>query len=114
MGKLKEGFSVYSSPVMLISRKVPQDKRAVPDFRHLNKHIDKNNLAYLLLKDTFTMLGSFKCEVLSVLDFKDAFYSLRHTENSKGIVEFSHILEAHHIISEDAYGLNISPAIWQS
>ena len=68
MGILREGFSAYSSPVMLISRKMMQDKRVVTDFRHLNMHIAKNNLAYLLLKDTFTLLGSFRCEVLSVLD----------------------------------------------
>ena len=48
-------FSTYSSPVMLISRKVTQDKRAVTDFRHLNTRITKNNLAYPLVKDTFTM-----------------------------------------------------------
>ena len=36
MGILKEGFSVYSSPVMLISRKLTEDKRVVTDFRHLN------------------------------------------------------------------------------
>ena len=29
IGILKEGFSAYSSPVMLISRKVTQDKRVV-------------------------------------------------------------------------------------
>ena len=36
LGILKEGFSAYSrpSPVMLISRKVTQDKRFVTDFRH--------------------------------------------------------------------------------
>ena len=60
-----------------------QDKRVVTDFRHLNIRIAKNNLAYPLLKDTFTLLGSSKCEVLSVLDLKDAFHSLRLTENSK-------------------------------
>ena len=32
MGILKEGFSTYSSPVMLISRKLTKDKRAVTDF----------------------------------------------------------------------------------
>ena len=36
MGILKEGFSAYSSPVMLISRKLTKDKREVTDFRHLN------------------------------------------------------------------------------
>ena len=40
-GILKEGFSTYSSPVMLISRKVTQDKSIVTDFRHLNKRIAK-------------------------------------------------------------------------
>ena len=76
LGILKEGFSAYSSPVMLISRKMTKDKRVVTDFRHLNMHIAKNNLAYPLLKDTFSMLGSSKCEVLSVVDLKDAFDSL--------------------------------------
>ena len=70
LGILKEGFSVYSSPVMLISRKVTQDKRVVTDFRHFNMWIAKNNLAYPLLKDTFTLLGSTKCKVMSVLDLK--------------------------------------------
>ena len=41
LGILKEGFSAYSSPVMLISRKVTQDKRVVTDFRHLNMRIAK-------------------------------------------------------------------------
>ena len=36
LGILKEGFSAYSSQVMLISRKVMKDRRVVTDFRHLN------------------------------------------------------------------------------
>ena len=39
MGILKEGFSAYSSPVMLISRKLTKDKRVVTDFRHFNVRI---------------------------------------------------------------------------
>ena len=65
---LKEGFSAYSSPVMLISRKVMNDKKVVTDFRHLNVRIAKNDFAYPLLKDTFSVLGSSRCEDLSVLD----------------------------------------------
>ena len=72
LGILKEGFSAYSSPVMLINRKLTSDKRVVTDFRHLNMRIVKNNLAYPLLRDTFALLGSSKCEVMSVLDLKDA------------------------------------------
>ena len=53
LGIMKEGFSAYSSPVMLISRKVTLDKRVVTDFRHLNMRIARNNLAYSLLRDTF-------------------------------------------------------------
>ena len=47
LGILKEGFSTYSSPVILISRKVTKDKRVITDFKHLNVRITKNNLAYV-------------------------------------------------------------------
>ena len=67
---------------MLISRKLTKDK-IVTDFRHLNMKITKNNLAYPLLKDTLSVLGSSICEVLSVLDLKGQFHSLRLPENSK-------------------------------
>ena len=81
LGILKEGFSPYSSPVMLISRKMTQDKRVVTNFRHLNVRIAKNNLAYPLGRDTFSVLGNSKCEVLLVLDLKDACNSLRLLED---------------------------------
>ena len=67
------------------------------DFRHLNMRIAKNNLVYPLLRDTFSLLGSSKCEVMSVLDLKDAFHSLRLSENHRSIAEFFHILAVHHI-----------------
>ena len=81
LGILKEGFPNFSSPVMLISRKVMQDKRLVIDFRHLNTRTAKNNLAYPSVKDTFTMLGNSKCKVLSVLDLTGPFHSLRLSES---------------------------------
>ena len=68
LGILKEDFSAYSSQAVLISRKVTKDKKIVTDFRHLNMRIAKNNLDYLLLKDTFSVLGNFRCKVLSLLD----------------------------------------------
>ena len=83
LGILKEGFSPYLSPVMLTSRKLTQDKRVVTDFRHLNVRIAKNNLAYPLVRDTFSVLGNSKCEVLLVLDLKDTFHLLRLSEDSK-------------------------------
>ena len=80
--------------VMLISRTLTKDKRVVTDFRHLNVRIAKNNLAYPLLKDTCSVLGCSKCEVLSVLDLKDTFHSLRLSENSRkycGILPYIHM-----------------------
>ena len=59
---------------MLIRRKVTKEKRVITDFRHLIMRIAKNTLAYPLLKDTFSMLGSSRFEVLSALDLKDAFF----------------------------------------
>ena len=113
LGILKEGFSAYSSLVMLISQKVTQDKRVVTDFRHLNMRIAKNNLAYPLLKDMFMLLGGSKCKVLSVLNLKDAFHSLRLTESSKkycGLLPyFSSML---YLYQRMPMGLTISPAVW--
>ena len=83
LGILKEGFSPYSNPVMLISWKLTHDKRVVMAFRHLNLRIAKNNLGYPLVRDTFSVLGNSKYEVLSVLDLKDAFHSLRLLEEAK-------------------------------
>ena len=53
LGILKEGFSAYLSPVMLISRKLTSDKTVVTDFWHINMRIVRNNLAYPLLRDIF-------------------------------------------------------------
>ena len=115
MGILKEGFSAYSSLVMLISRKLTKDKRVVTDFRHLNVRIAKNNLAYPLVRDTFSVLGNSKCEVLSVLDLKEAFHSLRLSENSRkycGILPY--FGSSSYLYQRMLMGLNISPSIWQS
>ena len=100
---------------MLVSRKMTKDKRIITDFRHLNMRIAKNNLVYPLLKDTFTLLGSSKCEVLSVLDPKDAFHSLRLTKSSKkycGILPY--FGSASYLYQRMSMGLNISPTVWQS
>ena len=89
-----------------------QDKRVVTDFRHLNMQKTKNNLAYPLLKDMFTLLGSTKCEVLSVLDLKDAFHSIRLTANSKkycGILPY--FGSTSYLYQGMPMGLNISPAV---
>ena len=115
MGILKKGFSAYSSPVMLISRKMTKDKRVVTDLRHLNVRIAKTNLAYPLVRDMFSVLGSSKCEVLSVLDLKDAFHLVTLSKISKkycGILPY--FGSTSYFYQRMPMGLNISPSIWQS
>ena len=96
LGILEEGFLPYSSPVILISWKLTQDKRVVTNFRHLNVRKAKNNLAYLLVRDTFSVLGNSKCEVLSVLDVKTHFTHLDFQKIPKDIVVYYHILGVYH------------------
>ena len=77
--------------------------------------IAKNNVAYPLLIDMFMLLGGSKCEVLSVLNLKDAFHTLRLTENSKrycGILPY--FSSASYLYQRMPMGLNISPTVWQS
>ena len=115
MGILKEGLSAYSSPVMLISRKLTKDKRVVTNFRHLNMMIAKNSLAFPLVGDTFSVLGNSKCKVLPVFDLKDAFHSLRLSENSRrycGILPY--FGSSSYLYQRMPMGLNISLSIWQS
>ena len=112
---IKRRIFTISSPVMLIRRKLMQDKRVVTDFRHFNVRIAKNNLAYLLVRDMFSVLGNSKCEVLSVLDLKDAFHLLRLLDDSKRYCSIlPYFRSVLYIYQRMPMGLNISPSIWQS
>ena len=76
--------------------------------------IVKNNLAYPLLRDTFVLLGSSKCEVMSVLDLKDAFHSLWLSEKSQkycGVLPY--FGSASYLYQRMPVGLNVSRPIWQ-
>ena len=77
--------------------------------------IAKNNLSYPLLKDTFMLLGGSKCEVLSVLDLKDAIHSLKLTDSSKKYCgTLPYFGSTWSLYQRMPLGLNISPAVWQS
>ena len=107
-------FSIFKS-ILLISKKVTKDKRVVTYFIHLNVRIAKNDLSYLFLKYTCSVLGSTRCEVLSLVDLKDTFYLLRLSENSEryyGILAY--FGSTSYLYQRMSMGLNISPSIWQS
>ena len=68
-----------------------------------------------MVRDTFSVLGNSKCEVLSVLDLKDTFHSLRLLEEVKkfcGILPY--FRSASYIYQRMPMELNISPSSWQS
>ena len=60
MGTLKERFLAYSSPVMLISRKLTKDKRVVTDLRHLNVRIGKKQFSLSIGQRHFLSVGELK------------------------------------------------------
>ena len=73
------------------------------------------NLAFLLVKDTFLMLGSSICEVLSVIDLKGAFHSLRLTkESGKYCRILPYFGSTSYLYQRMVMLLHISSAIWQS
>ena len=68
---------------MLITRKLAKDKRPVVDFRLLNTRILRRNTSIPLMSDVLSILGNSECEVVSGVDIKDAYHSIRLTEKSK-------------------------------
>ena len=113
LGILSPNNTSHTSPVMLITRKVTQDKRPVVDFRLLNTRIRRRNTASPLMRDICNILGKSGCEVMSCVDIKDAFHSIRLNERSK---EFCGILpyfgSTHYRYEVLPMGLAISPAAW--
>ena len=83
LGILSKNSTSDTSPVMLITRKMTKDKRPVVDFRLLNTRILRRNTSIPLMSDVLSILGNSECEVVSCVDIKDAYHSLRLTEKSK-------------------------------
>ena len=83
LGILSKNSTSHTSPVMLITRKMTKDKRPVVDFRLLNTRILRRNTSIPLMSNVLSILGNSECEVISCVDIKDAYHSLRLTEKSK-------------------------------
>ena len=80
---LSKNSPSHTSPVMLITRKLTKDKRPVVDFRLLNTRILRRNTSIPSMSDVLSILGNSECEVVSSVDIKDAYHSIRLTEMSK-------------------------------
>ena len=70
-------------------------------------------MAFPLVRHTSSMLGSSKCQILSVINLKNAFHSWRLTEELKYHGILPYFDSATYLYQRMQMGLNISPTIWQ-
>ena len=77
LGILKKGLSGYSIPAMAIPRKNSDIPRVVGDFRYLNKRLVKLNMPFPLVRECIQAIGTSQCEVMSVINLRDAYHMLR-------------------------------------
>ena len=108
-------FLAYSSPVMLVSRKMTNKQKGCDRFQALKYENSQKQSSLSSIKGHIYLLGSSKCKVLSVLDLKDMFHSLRLTKSSKkhyGILPY--FGSSSYLYQRTPMGLNISPVVWQS
>ena len=82
LGILTKNSTSHTSPVMLITRKLTNDKRPVVDFRLLNTRILRRNTSIPLVSDVLSILGNSECEVVSCVDIKDGL-SFHQTDGEK-------------------------------
>ena len=83
LGILKKELSGYSSPAMPIPRKNSDILRIVADFKHLNSRLPQLNMSFPLVKECIQTIGASQCEVMSVIDLRDAYHTLRLSPNSQ-------------------------------
>ena len=83
LGILRKELSGYSSPAMAIPRKKSDIPRVVADFRYLNTRLRQLNMSFPLVRECIQSIGASQCEVMSVIDLRDAYHTLRLTPNSQ-------------------------------
>ena len=89
--------------------------RVVGDFRHLNKRLAKLSMTFPLVRECIQAIGASQCEVMSVIDLRDAYHTLRLAPSSQqytGITPYCGADTYQYL--QMAIGLSISPAIWQT
>ena len=115
LGIHKKGMSSYSSPIMLIPRKLTGIPRIVTDFRHLNSRLVIFQPSIPLVRDAIQILGSSGSEVLSLADLRDAYHTLRLSKRSQKFCEITPYYGSDsYLYQRLGMGLSVSPAIWQN
>ena len=112
LGILKKGMTSYSSPIMLIPRKQGGIPRLVTDFRHLNSRLVVLQPSIPLVRDAIQIIGASGCEVIRLIDLRDAYHTLPLSPKSKkycGITPYYG--SSTYIYQRLGMGLSVSPAI---
>ena len=55
----------------------------ITDFRHLNSGLVGLNCSFPLVRDAIQILGVSECELISVIDLRDAYHTLRLSAESQ-------------------------------
>ena len=113
LGILKKGLQFPSNAH---PKKITQVPRIVTDFRVLNNRIIKIcSYSVPLLKDILMALGMSGVEVMSLLDLKYAYHSLKLGLNSKKYCAITpYYGSATYIYQRLGMGLSLSPQVWQT
>ena len=114
LGIIKKGLTGYSSPVLLVKRKQQNLYRVVTDFRVLNERLVRVNHAFPIVRDCLEAIGTSKCEVISVLDLRDAYHTLPLAEESQKYCGLTpYYGSATYVYLRMGMGMSCSPALWQ-
>ena len=113
LGVVSVGSSNYTSPLMILAKPGTKEKRAVVDYRHLNSKISKYNLSTSLVKHAMHRIGMSECTIMSKIDLKAAFHSLRLSKRAQKYTGVSTWYGGPTLIHKKLpMGLGISPSIF--
>jgi hypothetical protein len=89
MGILRRGSSEFLSPIMLIKKahsgqtlSRSPEFRLVVDFKYLNSHLPDIKFSYPEVKHVLHKVGRSKANIFSVLDLKNAFFTINLKDDS--------------------------------
>ena len=115
LGIIQKGLTGYSSPVLLVKRKQQNLYRVVTDFRVLNERLVRVNHAFPIVRDCLEAIGASKCEVMSVLDLRDAYHTVPLAEESQKYCGLTpYYGSPTYVYLRMGMGMSCSPALWQT
>ena len=113
LGVIKPGLATFSSPVMLIAKRGTNKKRCVLDLRAINQRIQKLQFSFPLVEDCLEVVGLQQSSVLSCLDIRDAFFSIRLAKESQKFCGISTYAGGKpYYFVRLAMGLSVSPSVF--